>query len=194
MTEVEISRDHEPGIYEGQLLIATPSLYGSCFARSVVYLCNHNEEGAMGLIINQTLDDIDGNKIVENLDISLKGNLDLSVHFGGPVDLVRGFVLHSPDYQAKDTYMINEQTALSSSLDVLQDISNGDGPKKCLLALGYSGWGAGQLETEIEANSWFTVPASDDLIFGTDNDGKWQKAAESVGVDLFKFSEEAGHA
>jgi putative transcriptional regulator len=183
------------GYFEGQLLIATPSLTGSCFSRSVIYMCQHNEEGAMGLIINQKLETLDAKKIFEQFSIQLpKSKRAFPVFFGGPVDMVRGFVLHTADYSNKDTFPINEELALTSSTEILQDIVDGKGPKKSLLALGYSGWGAMQLEKEIEENSWFTVPPSLDLIFDSENESKWQRAADSVGVDLLKFSSNAGHA
>ncbi|NDF11641.1 MAG: YqgE/AlgH family protein [Proteobacteria bacterium] len=182
------------GYLEGQFLIATPTLQESCFSKTVVYLCSHDATGAMGLIINQTLDIPDAEKVLKQFRIPTQKRKKMAVHFGGPVDMVRGFVLHSTDYQSEDTFAMNEDIALTSSIDILRDIVEGTGPKKHLLALGYSGWTANQLEREIEANSWLSVPASTEIIFDSKNEVKWQKAAKSVGVDLLKFSDQAGHA
>lgn len=183
------------GYYQGQLLIATPSLQGSCFTRSVLFMCNHDEEGAMGLIINHALSGVDANKILSQFDITVAPeDKTLPVHFGGPVDMVRGFVLHTPDYHSDETLPIDNFISLTSNISILKNIAAGEGPEKSILALGYAGWSPGQLEGEVERNSWFTVPASETLVFDIPNEFKWETAAESVGVDLLKFSGQAGHA
>ncbi len=183
------------GYFEGQLLIATPALTDGCFTRSVIYLCQHNDEGAMGLIINQKLEKADAKKVLEQFSVKWpKTGKQLAVRFGGPVDMVRGFVLHSTDYTNPDTYLINESLALTSSVDILNDMAVGKGPQKGMLALGYTGWTSAQLEKEIEENSWFTAPATPEIIFDENDATKWERAAESVGVNLLKFSPEAGHA
>lgn len=183
------------GYFEGQLLIATPALTESCFSRSVIYLCQHNDEGAMGLIINQKLEKLDAKRVLEQFSIKWpKTEKPPVVRFGGPVDMARGFVLHSTDYTNHDTYLMNETLALTSSVDILNDMVAGKGPQKGLLALGYTGWSPTQLEKEIEENSWFTAPATPEIIFDENDATKWERAAESVGVNLMKFSSEAGHA
>lgn len=186
----------EKGNYlEGQLLIATPSLRFSCFERSVIYLCVHNEGGAMGIIINQTINDIKSSLIWDYFKIDTKDQqITLPVHFGGPVESARGFILHSDDYKKPEALHVRNGLALSSNLEILKDISSGAGPENKIFALGYAGWGPNQLESEIEANSWISVPATRELVFGTDNSAKWNKAAKSIGVDLYKFSSEVGHA
>lgn len=187
-------KDSRKGYLEGQFLIATPSLMESCFSKTVIYLCSHDATGAMGLIINQTLDSADAEKVLKQFHIPAPKRKKMPVYFGGPVEMVRGFVLHSADYDSPDTFVMTPDIALTSSVDILRDIVEGKGPKRHLLALGYSGWTANQLESEIEANSWLSVPASADIIFDSNNDAKWQRAARSVGVDLLKFSNQSGHA
>lgn len=183
------------GYFEGQLLIATPMLVGSCFAKSVVYLCSHNAEGAMGVIINQRIANIDCNEIYTQLGIELDQDIqDIPVHFGGPVDTSRGFVLHTSDYAGTETVVMEENISLTANIDVLKDIALGKGPTQCILALGYAGWSPSQLEKEIEQNSWISVPATEELVFGTSNDSKWIVAAQSLGIDMAKFSSMTGHA
>lgn len=183
------------GYLEGQLLIATPLIQGSCFQKSVIYVCAHNAEGAMGIILNQPLAQIDFVEILRQLGIDTPHVArKFPLHFGGPVEPARGFVLHTDEYKRDETVLFPAGLALTSSLDVLKDIAEGEGPKKGLLALGYSGWSAGQLEQEIEANSWISVPATPWLVFDTDMDSKWMLAARSQGIDLSKLSGEVGHA
>lgn len=183
------------GYYKGQFLVATPNLRGSCFSRSLIYVCTHSAEGAMGIIINQALSTRDAVKVLEQLSLeSSPAHAKLPIHFGGPVEMMHGYVLHSIDYFNKGTYRIDDQIALSSNVDVIKDIVEQKGPKEFLIALGYSGWAAGQLEREIEQNHWFTAPATKEILFSRNNASKWELAAFSVGVDLQKFSCEVGHA
>lgn len=183
------------GYLEGQLLIATPQLTGSCFAKSVIYICAHTSDGAMGIIINHLVDTIDSDEIFSQLNIQIpREGVDIPVHFGGPVDTARGFVLHSTDYAQKETVLMSEGIALTSNIDILKDISGGKGPKKCILALGYAGWSPGQLESELETNSWLTADANTKLMFDTKNEDKWQGTALHMGIDLTKLSGEVGHA
>jgi len=186
---------NEGGYLEGQLLIATPGLQFSCFAKAVIYVCSHSQHGAMGIIINQALEDLSSSILWQHFNIDTHGQqIYMPVHFGGPIDSARGFILHSADYQKPDTINIHQGVALSSSVEILKDIAKGDGPKQRLFALGYAGWGPNQLEKEIEANSWLNVPANNELVFGMDNKAKWQQAARTVGVDLYRLSSQVGHA
>jgi putative transcriptional regulator len=181
---------------EGQLLIATPQLVGSCFEKAVIYMCAHNQEGAMGLIINQRLPSLALDDVFQQLDIIRGGERApaMSIHFGGPVETARGFVLHSPEYALADTVVMDDYLALTCNIDVLKDIASGGGPERAMLALGYAGWGPGQLESEFESNSWISAPASAELIFSPDDDEKWRRAAASEGIDLDKLAGHAGHA
>ena len=183
------------GYLQGQLLIATPMLSSGCFARSVVYMCSHTSDGAMGIIVNQTIARINIADIFSQLEIDVAPSVEaLPVHFGGPVEASRGFVLHTPEYKVRDTVLIDDAVALTANVDILKDVACGKGPQRSLLALGYAGWGAGQLEAEIESNSWISAPAGLDLIFGGENKRKWERAAQSLGVNMLHFSSNAGHA
>lgn len=183
------------GYLEGQLLVATTQITESVFHRSVLYMCSHSEEGAMGVIINRPLPDLTFRDVLKQLKIpSGAGLSNRPVYLGGPVDAGRGLVIHTPDYRHKDTLLFGDGIAATSNLQVLHDVSTGKGPEKSLLALGYAGWTAGQLEAEIEANSWISVPTTPDLIFTTADAFKWEQAASSLGVDMYKLSGHVGHA
>jgi putative transcriptional regulator len=183
------------GYLEGQLLIATPQLTGSCFEKSVIYLCAHNEDGAMGIIVNQPMEAVKTKDVFSQLNIHLNQQAsEIKVFFGGPVESARGFVLHTADYTLNDTLMLGDDMALTCTIEILKDIAAGRGPKDAMLALGYAGWSAGQLESELETNSWLVSPASHELIFQTTDDEKWQTAAALGGVDIFKLSGDVGHA
>ncbi len=185
----------DSGYMEGQLLVAMPGLTGSCFEKAVIYLCAHTPDGAMGLIINQLVESIDVKEIFSQLKIELPTpRFSMPVHYGGPVDSARGFVLHTPDYNQKETVVMSEEISLTSNIDILRDIAGGNGPEKAILTLGYAGWSPGQLETEIESNSWLTVPPSRELVFETGDAEKWMKSAAMQGIDLSKLSGDAGHA
>jgi putative transcriptional regulator len=179
----------------GQLLVAMPHMADSRFARSVVYLCAHSAEGAMGLVVNRLIDSLSFHSLLDQLGLEANGDaLEMPVHFGGPVESSRGFVLHSADYIQDSTLVIDEDIALTATIDVLKAIASGDGPKERVLALGYAGWGAGQLDAEIQANGWLMVPADHELVFGLNNDTKWERAMAKIGIDLSLLSTEAGHA
>jgi putative transcriptional regulator len=184
------------GYLEGQLLVATPNVTGDHFSKSVILMCAHSAEGAMGIIINHTLDNVRYADLFEQLALPndiLQENL--AVHYGGPVEVNRGFVIYEHEGQFKDEAMLTVgQIAISGTLGVLKAIAAGKGPRRSLLALGYAGWSAGQLESEMKENSWFSVPASMDLIFERSNAKKWERAAMLQGVDLRKFSTVAGNA
>ena len=164
---------------EGQLLVAMPSMTDKRFARSVIYICAHSDEGAMGLIVNQRANNIAAPDLLERLGISTRGDddtvsnelMELSIQVGGPVETGRGFVLHSADYFAADSTLAIEQgVCLTATIDILKAIAKGTGPNRAILALGYSGWSPGQLESEIQANGWLNCPADPDIIFDDDLD------------------------
>jgi putative transcriptional regulator len=173
-----------------------PQMQDPRFARSVVYLCAHSEEaGAMGLVVNKTIDSLTSKELYTHLNIEpTRLNQPLQVHFGGPVDPGRGFVLHSPDYREEGTLGIGDEFAMTATLDILRAIGNGEGPRQRLLALGYAGWAPGQLDAEIQANGWLSVPADADLVFDDAHDSKWQRALKKLGIDLSMLSTDAGHA
>ena len=176
-------------------LIAMPQLDDPNFFHSVTYICQHDAEGAMGIIINQPLDMKLGD-ILQHLEID-NDDQDLAqqpIYFGGPVQQDRGFILHSPSRNWRGTLFISDEIALTSSSDILDDIAAHKGPKQSLVALGYAGWGAGQLEEELAQNAWLSVPASAEIIFDTPVEKRWQKAASLLGVDLQLLSEDIGHA
>lgn len=185
----------DDGYLTGQLLVAMPQMLDERFVKTVIYMCAHTEDGAMGLVVNKILEDIDFPDLLDQLDLSTSsGGDDIRVHFGGPVESGRGFVLHSSDYQQDATMVIDEQIALTATTDILRDIAEGDGPQSSLLALGYAGWGPGQLDSEIQANGWLSVDADPGLIFGAEPDKTWQGALAKIGIDVSMLSGDAGHA
>ena len=181
---------------DGKLLIAMPSMGDQRFSRSVIYLCAHSEEGAMGLIVNKPAPDLKFADLLQQLNIDVDdAENKIHVHLGGPVEHGRGFVLHSRDYASNDATMeVDDAFGMTATLDILEDISNGEGPQNCLLALGYSGWGPGQLEGEIQANGWLTCDASFDLVFDQADGDKWQAALASMGISPSFLSASGGNA
>ena len=185
----------DDGYLTGQLLVAMPQMLDERFVKTVIYMCAHTEDGAMGLVVNKILEDIDFPDLLDQLDLSpSSGGDDIRVHFGGPVESGRGFVLHSSDYHQEATMVIDEQIAVTATTDILRDITEGDGPQSSLLALGYAGWGPGQLDSEIQANGWLSVDADPGLIFGAEPDKVWQGALAKIGIDVSMLSGDAGHA
>ena len=181
----------------GQLLVAMPQMQDPRFARSVVYLCAHGEDaGAMGIVVNKTIDALTVDELYAHLKIepAVRANRPQPVHFGGPVDPGRGFVLHSADYREEGTLEVGREFAMTTTLDILRAMGKGEGPRQCLLALGYAGWGPGQLDAEIQANGWLSVAADADLVFDPDDDSKWTRALAKLGVSPEMLSGEAGHA
>jgi putative transcriptional regulator len=188
---------------DGQLLIAMPVMEDERFARSVIYVCAHSADGAMGIIVNRPAGSIDFPQLLRQLDIvDETAPIELSddgetvkILRGGPVETSRGFVLHSSDYSIKDaTLPIDGGICLTATLDILKAIAQGTGPRQAILALGYAGWAPGQLESEIQHNGWLHCPADPDLIFGGDTDEKYQRALKKIGIDLGMLSNSAGHA
>jgi putative transcriptional regulator len=183
------------GYLAGQMLIAMPQMQDARFSRSVVYLCAHTAEGAMGLVINRLFESLSFPDLLEQLNIEPTPLCNpIRIHFGGPVEAGRGFVLHSTDYVQDTTLMVDDRVALTATIDVLRAIAEGRGPKQSLLALGYAGWAAGQLDGEIRENAWLNAPADDDILFGLEIERKWERALAKIGVDLNMLSGNAGHA
>jgi len=186
---------NEQGHLTGMLLIAMPGMPDPRFAKTVIYLCAHSPQGAMGLVVNQVAPGVSLPKVVEQLGIHPA--IDLSgekVHVGGPVETGRGFVLHSCDYVQENTLVIDDRFALTATVDVLKAIAEGGGPRRKVFALGYSGWAPGQLDAEIQANGWLVAPADEELVFGGDDESKWQRALARLGVDPVALSTAAGRA
>lgn len=185
----------ESGHLTGMLLIAMPTLTEAPFARSVIYLCAHSAEGAMGLVVNQVVSNVSFANVIEQLGIegTLAG-LDTPIHFGGPVEASRGFVLHTSDYVQESTLVIDETFALTATVEVLKAIAHGQGPRRCVLALGYAGWAAGQLDQEIQQNGWLMAPPDPEIVFDRDNETKWHRALSTIGVNPSALSTAAGHA
>jgi putative transcriptional regulator len=187
---------------DGQMLIAMPGMSDPRFDRSVVFMCAHSDNGAMGIIVNKRAPMISFSELLERLDIMPQESRiklpddvqSMLVQFGGPVEPGRGFVLHTSDYFSADTSLpIDERVALTATLDILRAIAGGQGPRRSLLALGYAGWAPGQLEDEIQRNGWLSCAADEDLLFGNDLDGKYAGALHKIGVDPAMLSSEAGH-
>lgn len=182
----------------GKMLIAMPGMRDPRFEHSVILICAHSEEGAMGLVVNRPLPEIGFSELLDQLGIeSSPAAIDIPVRFGGPVEPGRGFVLHRPDADTADDdsrMMIGGDLAMSTTRDILEDYANGRGPQPAVLALGYAGWGPGQLDDEILDNGWLTTDAFDDIIFGRDDSGKWSAALRGMGVDPVALSPNAGHA
>ncbi len=179
----------------GQLLIAMPNMSDPRFARSVIYVCAHNEEGAMGLVVNKAIGSLTFEELLQQLGLEAEAvSEEIRIHFGGPVETGRGFVLHSADYIQEGSLQVNDDMALTATVDILRDIADGNGPRRSLLALGYAGWGPGQLDSEIQANGWLNVEADENLVFDPDLDDKWERAIAKLGFDPSSLSGDAGHA
>jgi putative transcriptional regulator len=191
------------GYLDGQMLIAMPSMRDERFTRSVIYVCAHSSEGAMGIVVNQPAANINFPDLLVQLEVIPASDLiqlprragSVKVLRGGPVETGRGFVLHSADFFIENsTLPIDDGICLTATLDILKAIARGDGPASALLALGYAGWAPGQLETEIQENGWLHCAADSELIFGTDTEAKYEKALKKIGIDLGMLSSDSGHA
>ena len=198
-----LGKSTKRGFLDGQMLIAMPSMGDERFARSVIYLCAHSADGAMGIVVNQPAAHISFSDLLVQLDVVPAAELIqlppragvVKVLKGGPVDTQRGFVLHSADYFVENsTLPIDEGVCLTATLDILKAIARGAGPASAVLALGYAGWAPGQLENEIHQNGWLHCAADPELIFGTDTDGKYALALKKIGIEVGMLSSEAGHA
>jgi putative transcriptional regulator len=191
------------GYLDGQMLIAMPSMRDERFARSLIYVCAHSSEGAMGIVVNQAAANINFPDLLVQLEVIPATELiqlpptvsAVKVLKGGPVETGRGFVLHSSDFYIENsTLPIDEGICLTATLDILKAIAQGNGPQSAVLALGYAGWAPGQLETEIQENGWLHCQADPELLFGIDIEGKYERAMRKIGIDLGMLSSEAGHA
>lgn len=179
----------------GKFLVSMPAIENDCFSHALVYICSHDTEGAMGFVVNKKLKDFSFSDLAVKIPMQTSVNLEqMYLYQGGPVEKIRGFVLHSTDYIKPGTFRVNDQVAVSSSLDVLTDIAYGTGPKNNLIALGYSGWNANQLEMELFQNRWLITPASTDLLFNTPDELKWERAMDESGIDLQRFIPDTGTA
>ena len=197
------NRGDRSGYLDGQVLVAMPTMEDDRFARTVIYVCAHSSEGAMGIVVNKPAPHISFPDLLVQLDVITAGEEirlperagAIQVLRGGPVESGRGFVLHSADFTIEDsTLPIDDGICLTATLDILKAIAKGGGPESALLALGYAGWAPGQLENEIQANGWINVPADRALVFGDDPDSKYERALAKLGIDLGKLSTEAGHS
>ena len=180
----------------GTLLVAMPGMGDPRFDRSVILLCAHSKDGAMGLIVNKPVPEMALGDLLDQLEITCATKLrDKRVHFGGPVETQRGFVLHDAGYRSRlQTLDVKHSFGMTATLDVLEDMAIGQGPEPALTMLGYAGWGPGQLEAEIARNDWLTTDGDPALVFGTADDDKWLAAVRSLGIDPLGLSGEAGRA
>ncbi|MFC4160591.1 YqgE/AlgH family protein [Chitinimonas lacunae] len=186
MSAIDLSR---------QFLIAMPAMADPIFAKSLTYVCDHNEHGAMGIIVNRPLG-MDMRTLFQQIDIELhrENVADLPVYFGGPVQTDRGFVLHQPLGNWQSTLAVTDQMGLTTSKDVLQAVGRGEGPERLFVTLGYAGWEAGQLEIELAQNAWLTVEADPEVIFALPPEERYEAALALLGIDMAMLSETAGHA
>jgi putative transcriptional regulator len=191
------------GYLDGQMLIAMPAMLDERFARSLIYVCAHSSEGAMGIVVNHPAPNINFSDLLVKLDVIPAADVIrlpsqvgvVKVMRGGPVETERGFVLHSADFFIENsTLPIDDGICLTATLDILKAIARGKGPQSAVLALGYAGWAPGQLESEIQENGWLHCSADPELIFGPDIDGKYGRALRKIGIDPGKLSSQAGHA
>jgi putative transcriptional regulator len=203
MTRKALEKNAARGYLDGQMLIATPAMQDERFARSVIYICAHSSEGAMGIIVNQPAGHISFPDLLVRLDVIPATDLielpsragDVKVLKGGPVETERGFVLHSADFFIENsTLPIDEGICLTATVDILKAIARGSGPESAILALGYAGWAPGQLETEMHANGWLHCAADPDLLFGTNVEAKYDRALKKIGISPGMLSSEIGHA
>ncbi|MGE4481140.1 YqgE/AlgH family protein [Acidocella sp.] len=195
MTECENPAPGRPGWLTGQILLAMPALRDPRFAQSAIFICAHNAEGAMGLVLNRMLRTPKFDSLLRQLGIEPSPpQRELPLGQGGPVEDHRGFVLHSSDWKGEGSLDVDGDHVLSASMEVLQAVAEGGGPERARLLLGYAGWGAGQLEEEILQNSWLTVAADDEIIFDTAYQTKWQRALAKLKIDPGMLSGDAGRA
>ena len=186
MNEFPSLKDH--------FLIAMPNLHDPDFYQSVTYIIEHDAEGAMGMVINHPME-VDISELFEQLDINPNENFigTKKIMSGGPVQVDRGFIVHSPTGDWESSLKLNKDIAVTTSIDILTAISKDKGPKEVEVILGYAGWGAGQLDQEMLENAWLSVPANPEILFHTPANKRWEKAAELIGVDINQLSTQAGH-
>lgn len=183
------------GYLGGKLLLSMPGMGDPRFERTVIYICTHNDEGAMGLVINREMDSLSFPQLLEQLDIDCTPPFpDIPIHSGGPVETGRGFVLHSADFVQDSTLIVSETIAVTATVDILKALAVDQGPRSHLVALGYVGWGAGQLDQELKSNGWISTEGDDEIIFHTDVADKWPRAMAMMGIDISMLSAHTGHA
>jgi len=180
----------------GKLLIAMPSMGDARFEKSVIFMCDHSTDGAMGIIVNKPASDLKFKDLLEQLEIPTSSTTEkLNVHFGGPVEHGRGFVLHSAEYEIEEsTLRIGDKFRMTATQDILRDLADGVGPEVSILALGYAGWAPGQLEQELQANGWLICEADPSLVFAKSDEDKWAQALSTLGIDPRLLSAEGGNA
>lgn len=178
----------------GQLLLALPGIGDPRFEHAVIALCIHGPEGAMGVGVGRAVPRLTLHALLGQLDIEIGTAPDAPIHFGGPVEPQRGFVLHSGDWRGEDTLVVTDDLSMTTTLDVLRAIAGGDGPDRWLVALGYAGWGDGQLDEEMGRHGWLTVPCHETLLFETPADERWTRAFATIGIDARLLASTSGHA
>lgn len=183
-----------PGFLEGELLVAMPNLGDSRFARTVIFICTHSDDGAMGLVINRLMPKLTFAELLTQLKVREPSAREVPIHFGGPVESARGFVLHTADYVRDESLIMQDNLALTATVEILREIAAGNGPRHNILALGYAGWGPGQLEAEVHDNAWLNVAADEGLLFDPGVNDKWERAMRKIGVDFSMLSATAGRA
>ncbi|MBA3813943.1 MAG: YqgE/AlgH family protein [Alphaproteobacteria bacterium] len=195
MTEETTSKQDLSGYLTGQFLLAMPYLADPRFEKVVIYICGHDNNGAMGLVVNKRLGDLTLKGLLDYLNLPQESiKRELPIYFGGPVDTERGFILHSDDFTHPGTVPLSNHISLTATVDVLQSIAAGGGPKDCLLAMGYVGWGPGQLDSELHSNKWIQAESDPEILFHVPIEKKWEVAISTLGVTPEAFSEEFGQA
>jgi putative transcriptional regulator len=195
MDETIDSLEDQGGYLQGQMLIAMPGMGDPRFERALIYLCFHSEQGALGLVVNKPHGKLAFAELLEQLEVEVpEGAPTIRIRQGGPVEPGRGFVLHSLDYVLDGTMKLAGGLGLTASVDILRDMAAGKGPDRALLVLGYAGWGAGQLDGEIQQNVWLNAPLDHDIVFDDRDGTKWTRAVAHMGIDLAALSGTAGHA
>lgn len=189
----------QEGYLSGKLLIAMPSMTDPRFERAVIFICAHDAEGAMGLVLNKALPGLEFLDLLDQLDIPKAANMgkavqDIPIMNGGPVENARGFILHGSDFQEPDTVHVNDDFGVTGTIDAIRKISEGDAPAQMLFALGYAGWSAGQLDQELQANAWLTLDADAAIVFHDNLENKWDLAIQKIGIDPAMLSAEGGRA
>ncbi len=179
---------------QGYFLISTPKMPDPRFQERVVYMCAHTEEGAMGIVVNQPTLDISFEDILRSADIPVPETKFPPIYLGGPVEMNAAFFLYTSEYNVKNQMAISQTVCLSSEPQILKDVASGEGPESYIFALGYAGWGPGQLENELTANGWLTLPSDDKVLFHTPDEMKWKSAAELYGIDITTFEDVIGNA
>lgn len=196
---IRVMTDKDKSYLAGQLLLAMPTVGDPRFSKAVIFMCAHDAKGAMGIVINQPLPGLDFARLVEQFDIKVESTdhnplLKRPVMCGGPVESARGFLLHSREFVTNDTIHVNRDFSVSGTLAALKAAAEGRGPRHVLFALGYAGWGLGQLEDEIQDNAWLTTPATHEIVFNTETDLMWERAMAQIGIDPAMLSTVSGRA